>query len=179
MTFAAGRGFAAEPVVACDVPHDLVVVDVVERARRRRQRQPVQALVADDPQGGRDVAAEGRLEADHLAVEDAAERGPEPQVDLHRRAALELRAVDQLQRRIVERYFAAAEQLAVQIHVDRDEARLVVDGQAISADEDMTVRDVSGRAGHDCAQTEKRNRGRSTNSVSELTCAPWASFTRN
>jgi len=69
-------------------------------------------------------------------------------------------------------------QLSPPIHVDRDEARTRRRWPGDSADEDMAVRDVSGRAGT-IASDEKRNRGRSTNSVSELTCAPWASFTRN
>ena len=103
----------------------------------------MQAFVADDVQRRRNVAAEARLEANHLAVEDAAEPRPEAEIDLDRRPALELSPVDQLQRGIVEGYLAAAEQLAVEIHVDGDEPRFLVEREAGPVHEDVAVRHVA------------------------------------
>ena len=143
VTLAARRSLSGEAMIARDVLHDLVVVDVVERSRRRREGESVQAFVADDVQRRRNVAAEARLEANHLAVEDAAEPRPEAEIDLDRRPALELPPVDQLQRGIVEGYLAAAEQLAVEIHVDGDEPRFLVEREAGPVHEDVAIRHVA------------------------------------
>src|SRR5713101_5134217 len=137
----AGRRLGGEPMLLGDLAGDLLAVDLHQRPGGRLQRQPVDRFLADHAQGGRQVAAELRLQRDHLAFEDLAQLRAVADLDLDLRTRLEVRAVDQGELGIVEDQGALPEQVDVQVHLDLGEPSVLLAFQLLPADADLAVRD--------------------------------------
>jgi hypothetical protein len=114
----ASRGLRSEAVLPRNARHDLPVVDRIERAGHRTEREPVEPLLADDAETRRQIPAKLGLEGDDLPFKDSPQRSVKTQLDLDSDAAREARPIDQLQTGIVEGQGALADEIGIEI--DRD-----------------------------------------------------------